>query len=69
MRNLVTLLALIIVIWSLAVRHQLLVYIQTLATDAVVARQNDANWFDDLSFLLLKAYWTLTVVLYATTAL
>lgn len=62
-------LTLVIVIWSLAIRHPFLVYIQTLVTDVVAARENDANWLDDLPFLLMKAHWTLTAVLYATTVL
>lgn len=57
------------VIGSLAVRHQVLAYFQTFATDELLARQNDTDWLDDLPFLLMKAHWSLTVVLYATTPL
>lgn len=54
------------VIWSLAVRHQFLAYVQRFATDAFVTQLNETVWLDDLSFLLMEAHWTVTVALYAT---
>lgn len=57
------------VIGSCAIRHQLLAFVQTLSTQELLTRQNDTNWIDDLPFLLMKAHWSLTVVLYAMTPL
>src|SRR5690554_1494184 len=57
------------VIWSLAVRHQFLAYVQSVATDAFMEQLNDASWLDDLQLLLMEAHWTVTVALYATAPL
>lgn len=57
------------VIWSIAVRHQLLAYVQSFAADVFVEQLDDATWLDDWPFLLLEAHWTVTVALYATVPL
>lgn len=62
-------LILAIVVWSLALRHELLAYLHTMLMDDLMARQDDANWLTDLPLLLLKAYWSLMVVLYVTAPL
>lgn len=56
-------------IWSWAIRHQVLAYLQSFSIDELRALQNEADWIDKLPPLLRKASWTLTAVLYATTIL
>lgn len=62
-------LILAIAVWAFAIRHQLLMYIQSLIQDELVMRMADMTWLDGLSFLVLKAHWIFMVVVYVTTPL
>lgn len=63
------LLALTILIWSFAIRHQVLAQVQSMATAELLAQQDELDWLDDLPYLLIKAHWQLTAVIYATALL
>lgn len=53
-------------IWSCAIRHQFLAYLQQFDIDALRSRQDDAGWIDELPGFLLKANWRFTAIAYAT---
>ncbi|MYZ41680.1 hypothetical protein [Schauerella aestuarii] len=53
-------------IWSCAIRHQFLAYLQQFSIDELRSRQDDAGWIDALPGFLLMAHWRFTAIAYAT---
>lgn len=58
-------------VWSLAIRHEVLLYLQDQTLASLRAMQDDpeSNWMDKLPKFLREQYWHLSFVIYATTPL
>lgn len=59
-------LALATLVWSCAIRLQVLGYVHDAIRDELLQRQHDANWLDVLSLLLTKAHWSLSALIHVT---